>query len=358
MRQIIDSELGPLRGLSIHLMMLFFSPALLSCDPNESIMEQAPPRTEFSIPAHRYSTNHYFVDTSYVPLYEQYYGNDIPLIDVSKRIIEAELWVDRLGLSQSEDIIAVTDISLPTRPFDGYDASYQSPVDVPGVSETGRFRKLLWSEYCIEGDGYLGIASLTTVMQDNQAIAIAYRREDGLQFGDFVRDLTDTTVQFAVLKLVKPRNLLSQGRGYSLAWNMLVKSMYSIGITNIQQEGFYLNIHRILPTSALSPNILGHSLLRVLGLDRYDANGVRVPDGDGTFDFRLKLTINQSTGEIIFPYLRPFDDGIKDYFVSRGLPLPDSSYYFPAVYDTTQTGAINSSRNQYTIEGSFLPLIR
>ena len=101
---------------------------------------------------------------------------------------------------------------------------------------------------------------------------------------------------------------------------MLIKSMYSIGITDIQKEGFYLNIYRILPTSALSPSILGQSVLRVLGFDRYDANGVRVQYGDGFFDFRPKMTINQSTGEIIFPSLRPFDDGIKDYFTSRGLP--------------------------------------
>ena len=313
---------------------------------------------EFIIPVHRYSTNHFFVDTLYQKFYKDYYTNDPPLTSPDARIIEAEVWVQLLGndpnlIPKSRQGIAY--ITLDAVSAGGYDDSLRSGVDIPGSLETGRFVKLEPNiDYELDADGYLGVLSLITNVQDNQLIGIAYRTQNGNQYGEFARDLGLDSVGLSktiVMKMVKPRNLLNNARGYPIAWEQLLKNVYSIGGRNVKKEGFSLDVYRTVPGLEDQNSIQNERLLRVLGLDNYNDQG-RVEGGDGTFDFRPNITINLARAEIILPTLRPFDDGIREYFNSLGQGLPDSSeYFFLEIYDTTQTGAQNSQRNRYTIKG-------
>ncbi len=230
-------------------------------------------------------------------------------------------------------------------------------MDDPGRIETGPFIKLDRSQYELDGDGYLGVVSLNASVGDQQIVAIAYRNAATVQTGEFARDLgTDSTAlsRRLILKMLKPKNLISNGRSYAIAWDQMLKNIYPIqGIgRNAKKEGFALDIVRRIPGGEDQNSILNEPLLRVFGVDKYNADDTPAPNGDGQFDYRSGRTVNQARAEIIFPVLRPFDDGIKAYFAEKGTVLADTSeFLYPEVYDTTVTFAQQALRNRYLIKG-------
>ncbi|MCK5573763.1 MAG: cell surface protein SprA, partial [Bacteroidetes bacterium] len=311
----------------------------------------------FEFRAFRYSTNHYFVDTSYIKEYEPYYQNEPPMVSGAVQIVEEEVWVTRQGsIPDPNERQAVAYIDLSDL-GPGYAESLRDTTGTPGQIETGPFVKLDRSQYDLSGDGYIGVLSLNVNVGDQQIVAIAYRRADGRQFGELVRDVGTDSVALSkkiILKMVKPKNLISNGPTYQVAWSMLLKNVYPIpGIgRNLKKEGFSLDILRVVPGREDQNSILNEPLLRALGVDRFNADDTPAPDGDGQFDFRPGRTINQARAEIIFPTLRPFDDGIQQYMADRGTVVEDTSeYLYQEVYDTTQTFAQQSLRNRYLIRG-------
>ncbi len=88
-----------------------------------------------------------------------------------------------------------------------------------------------------------------------------------------------------------------------------------------------------------------------MGLDRFDQNNQ--PNPDQNFDFIPGISIDVEHAELIFPVLRPFDDGIRDYFLRQQPPVTGiDSLLFPDVYDTTQSGAANNTiANKYFMRG-------
>ena len=131
---------------------------------------------------------------------------------------------------------------------------------------------------------------------------------------------------------------------------MMIKSIYYLGHGQVSQHGFDLNIFLDLPDGKSVTSIEGQPLLSVLGLDRYGNGGVGTQDGQ--FDFQPGITIDQATGEIIFPYLQPLNQGMQSYFSAHGMEIPDS-LLFAALYDTTQAVAkysFSQNRN-YVIQG-------
>jgi len=312
----------------------------------------------FEMQAFEYATNHFFVDTEYRNGYEAYYQTDVPSPDPNQQIVEAEVWMQWQGNTPDPNKrLGVARIDLPPRisPAGYPDTMRQVGQDLPGQVETGYFTQLDPTQYELDGDGYLGEVSLNVNVSDAQIVAIAYRRADGTQYGEFARNISfaDTSNRI-ILKMVKPRNLLSVGPSYKTAWDQLLKNIYPVqGIgRNLKKQGFTLDIYRKIAGSEDQNSILNERLLRVLGVDKY-SDDTPSPTGDGVFDFRPGRTISVSRAEIIFPYLRPFDDGVSQYFQgTTGQPLPDSSQYrFKEAYDTTQTFAQQSLRNRYVIRG-------
>ncbi len=306
----------------------------------------------FEVPMDQYATNHFFVDTSYISLYEPYYQNDPPIINPDMQIVEVEVWVNHFTSNpDSTDHLGIAFMNLPPRPVSGYDSSYSSiRLSNPGSVEVGYFRRLGVVSYTLDALGYIGTLSVDSTIGADYAIAIAYRRADGEQFGDFLDDgFTNSSDSAMVLKMVRPRNLIP-GSGYAEAWRMLLKNIYLIRNSHISEQGFQLNIFRTSPGSQAVPSIEGQPLLRVLGLDQYNVNGTPAPNGDGKFDFRPGYTINPNTGEVILPYLRPLDGGIRSYFAKRGSTIPDSML-FPELYDTLSDIYLNSIHDRYVIRG-------
>ncbi|MGB2957644.1 MAG: cell surface protein SprA, partial [Bacteroidota bacterium] len=289
--------------------------------------------------------------------YEPYYQNEPAIVDPNIQIVEEEVWITRQGsIPDPNERLAVAYINLPSY-GSGYGETLRDTVENPGQIETGPFIKLDRSQYELSGDGYIGVLSLNVSVGDQQIVAIAYRRADGTQFGELVRDVGTDSLALSkkiILKMVKPKNLVSNGPSYQVAWKMLLKNIYPIpGIgRNLKKEGFSLDIVRVVPGAEDQNSVLNEPLLRVLGVDRFNTDDTPAPDGDGEFDFRPNRTISQARAEIIFPTLRPFDDGIQGYLLDRGTVVEDTSeYLYQDIYDTTQTFAQQSLRNRYVIRG-------
>jgi cell surface protein SprA len=311
----------------------------------------------FEFRAFEYATNHFFVDTTYRKKYEDYYNNEPPLVDSYGQIVEAEVWVQRQGgIPDVNERQGVAIIDLPQRPTSGYDPALRTSTDVPGKIESAPFVKLDRTQYELDGDGYLGVISFNTNVGDQLIVGIAYRRADGIQYGELIRNLGNdsTNRQPLVLKMVKPKNIISNGPSYGIAWNQLLKNIYPIpGIgRNLKKEGFALDVFRRVPGQEDVNNVLNEPLLRVFGLDRYTVDGAPAPTGDGTFDFRPGRSINLNRAEIIFPALRPFDTWLAKYYATKGIVVADSSEYrFADIYDTTQTFAQQSLKNRWVMRG-------
>jgi hypothetical protein len=329
--------------------VLFFQ----GCTKNETVVQQTPIGDPFQITADQYSLHSYFVDTSYIPFYEPFYQNEPSVVNVASQIVEAEVWVQRQGpVIYPADRLGIAWINLPSRPSSGYDSTFRTSPGPPGAVEYGRFYRLDPMSYRIESDGYLGVLSFYFDPVPDIIFAVAYRRADGSQYGDFLRNgFTDTTSTPMVLKMVKPSHLFRDGPLYSVAWRMLLKNIYLVYHGHVSKHEFQLDIFRSNQANIDENAIQGHSLLRVLGFDRFAEDGTSAPNGDGLFDFRPQRTIMQNSGEIIFPSLRPFDTGIKQYFIDRSLPPPDSAFLYSELYDTTQVVASQSSKNRYSIRG-------
>jgi len=317
----------------------------------------------FEMRAFEYATNHFFVDDSiYRSLYEPYYQNEPPQISrPDLQIVEAEVWVQRSGIiPDPNERQAVAFITLPPYDQATYDRIRDS-AGVPGSIETGPMVKLDKSQYELDGEGYIGELSLNVNVSDQQFVGIAYRTAGSQQYGELTRTvgITDTSLHKSlILKMVKPKNLLSNGRSYPKAWNQLLKNIYPIpGLgKNLKQQGFQLDIFRQVPGSQDQNSILNEPILRVMGFGKYAADGTKLPaeQQGGAFDFRPQRTVSVARAEIIFPSLRPFDTGIETYFKTKSPPppqQPDSTYLFPAVYDTTQTFAQQNPANKYVIRG-------
>lgn len=315
--------------------------------------------SDFQIRPYEFATNHFFVDTLYRSTYEPYYQNEPPTINRPElQIVEAEVWVQRSGIKPDpNERHAIAFIHLdPWASPTTYDGIRNLP-DSAGAVDIGPVVKLDKSQYELDGDGYIGELSLNLNVADQLFVGIAYRTAGNSQYGELTRTLNaaDTTI---VLKLVKPKNLLSNGRSYSYAWNQLLKNIYPIpGLgRNLKQQGFQLDIVRQIPGAQDQNSILNEPLLRVMGFGKYSPSGTLLPPEQqgAAFDFRPQRTVSIARAEVIFPSLRPFDDGIRNFFNAKSPPpagWPDSSLVYPAVYDTTQTFAQQSLANRYLIKG-------
>ncbi|MBP1656461.1 MAG: hypothetical protein H6Q31_1062 [Bacteroidetes bacterium] len=309
----------------------------------------------FEMRPYEYATNHYFLDTSYIPLYEPYYQNEPPSVNSDMQVVEEEVWIQRQGaIPDPNERLGIAYIDLPPRTGSGYGSAFRDATDNPGKIETGPFVRLDRSQYEMDGDGYLGVLSLNANVGDQQIVALAYRTAEGTQYGELTRDMSADSTTRLVLKMVKPKNLLSNGPSYPTAWKMLLKNIYPIsGIgRNVKETGFSLDLFRVVPGSENQNSVMNEPLLRVFGIDKYNSDDTPAENGDGQFDYRVGRTINQARAEIIFPTLRPFDRGVQQYFLGKGTVLADTSeYLYSEVYDTTRTFAEQALRNRYLIKG-------
>ncbi|MDA0986922.1 MAG: cell surface protein SprA [Bacteroidetes bacterium] len=297
-----------------------------------------------------YSRDHFFVDTSYIkyftPFYTSLQGNS------AVQIIDAEIWITHIGPNDPNERKGNAFLNLPAYEpiLKNYDPLRNANKTIPGEVEIGSWDKLDKKDYVIHE--YTGFITFNKSIQDGQAIAIAYRVANGQGPNDdiFYGDFTNTLQQgdsVLVLKLIKPRNLIPQ---FSIPWRMMLKNIYSLGGRNVSKTGFELQIFYQLPAKEAITEIGGVKLLSLFGFDNINDVGAKTPDN--VFDYNPPFTIDEVRGEIIFPQIRPFDDGITEYFQKNGITIPADSFTFKKLYDTTQLAAqYETSRDRFIIKG-------
>lgn len=263
-----------------------------------------------------------------------------------------------------------------------------SQIDADSVGGTkqgvrGKFIKLAAGvDYTINRTlGFITV--LRNFDPQNDAIAISYRYTGaGLPdrfIGDRSIGQTVNATDRLILKLVKPRNLVSGNRA---AWLLMLKNIYSLKAGGVKAEGFKLTV-TYEQLGGSPPEIItlpdgvqvrvpkpgappfSRNLLNIVGLDRFNPQGA--PQEDNLFDYIPNITVDEQYGRIIFPYLRPFSDRI-DSTIDSSLAVPPATpataadLIYNEVYDNEIIGAGAASsigqKNKYLIRASFKSDVR
>ncbi|MBW7886990.1 MAG: cell surface protein SprA [Bacteroidetes bacterium] len=312
--------------------------------------------------AWEYSKDHFFIDTVYINLFEDHFvKNIITRPDVQIKDNEFEVFVQYYGQTDLEskyqaqafiDLPPIT-VAQANDTISTYADQRKSQQDVPGSIETG-----IWEKLVPEKDYRLnlnaGILTMNRTVQDGQAIAIAYRIENGagnsddLIYGTMTKYPSPNGTPL-VLKLVKPKNLLPQ---YKHAWQLQLRNIYPLGGRKIQEAGFEFTI-KYAPSGQTAADaeeaVNSVNWVQIFGLDKTDASKSGSPDGK--FDYIPNFTIDPERGEVIFPMLKPFTEGIQQAFKQRGF-ANDTTYMYNNLYDTTVTEAQkNDAKNKFILTG-------
>jgi hypothetical protein len=313
-----------------------------------------------TLKAWEYSRSHYFLDVAYRQFYDYLKSTTTPDITpdvLFNRVKDIEVWVSQ-PQGQTPDQSARLGVAFIDVAGISASAAYPESLRTQQSGPAGKF--LRWSfiklkpaDYTLHS--YEGYITINTALQDQQALAVAYRIEgptsaggDDIFFGEFAG--SDTTRRL-ILKLVRPTNLHPS---YKPAWDLMLKNIYGLGGRDLRKEGFAVRIKNQPPSGEAVEQILGQSrkLIEILGLDRFDPSNAPTPDG--AFDFLPGLTVDVPRAEIIFPSLEPFRSRIRDFIASippGQISEDTSAYIFHEVYDTTVAAArANSTRDRYLIE--------
>ena len=343
--------------------------------------------TDFEVKGRDYDVNrHFFLNHYFRDNYEKWMSS-LPHISSGMQINRVEVWVTnkKSDYSSSRNIVAFLDLgetdhrhapwgvalgvkwpsnksnglygevtSLPNlRDIETVSAALNSTsVSMTGGEDYEKLesaRRLNESEYTV--NPMLGYISLKSKLQDDEVLAVAYEYTSGgktYQVGEFSTDGIEEP-KTLVLKLLK-------GAAFSPGlpnWDLMMKNIYSLGASNVQQEGMKLEVAYQNDSSGVYINYLpegdvkNQPLVRVMGLDRMDSRQRLRPDGN--MDYVEGYTILSETGRLIFPVLEPFGKTIEEKAGSAG-----SKYAYKELYTKTKTDAEEySEKDKFIIRGEY-----
>jgi len=212
-------------------------------------------------------------------------------------------------------------------------------------------RLLNESEYTINLN--LGYISLRSALNTDEILAVAFNyTADGktYQVGEFSTDGINAP-ETLVLKLLKGTNLSPK----LPTWKLMMKNIYDLNAYQLTDEEFVLDIMYQNDETGTYINYLpqgrldGHILLNVLNLDKLNSQQDLMRDG--VFDFVEGITVNSSSGRIIFPVLEPFGKNLAD---SIGDPALIKKFVYSTLYDSTRTVAEqDAEHNKFKLKGSY-----
>ncbi|MFH1213430.1 MAG: cell surface protein SprA, partial [Candidatus Neomarinimicrobiota bacterium] len=193
-------------------------------------------------------------------------------------------------------------------------------------------------------DVTMGYIRMATQLQSNEVLAVAYELA-GAKYGDY--DRTDTSSADIVLKLIKPEEMNPSHP----CWDLEFKNVYYLGASGINKDGFALDI--IYTVGAGDENydrVSGKNFLELFGLDLKDNNNNPTPDG--TIDQDNGAILNLISGELWFPFLRPFQYDSSD---ANGTRNPNLSriYNCSAMYDSNLTDSDIYGETKFIISVSY-----
>jgi hypothetical protein len=297
--------------------------------------------TEFVIQPANYRRNSFFLDSSFIPLFERYYST-VPNNGMDEVIEERSVDVWRTTpQSNPRRLVARAYYQnlpvLPSKQLYGPNLHNNSTNIQSPEFEGGYVEHLDTNQFSVNYQ--TGVLTLNQEPSDADFIAVSYKLKNGGYVGEKSESLTDSII---VLKLIKPKNLY--GTPTFPEWKLLLKNSYYVGAQNIDPNNFSARISYIFPTGQNYEFVRGAhgtpalKAISVMGLDRYQNSNPGVRQPDGAFDFFPDPSpiLDKRNGTIIFPYLEPFGKRILDYHSEqlRKDPnyKPDSTFYFPELY--------------------------
>jgi len=310
---------------------------------------------KFEIRAYDYSQNHFFILPIYADprlgLFKNIFSNPVPRQEDSLVVKDIQVWKTITGLVNPNErkANAYIDLRKRTRTQKYNDLRDSTLQSIPGTREIDRRFVLLQQGVDYEYHEKAGFITFKTQIQDQDAIAAAFRLEgptsspdDDVYYGEFIQDIGADTTSRLVLRLIKPPNLQPQ---FKEAWKLQLRNIYPVGGRDIKEEGFTLDIKFQIEGGEAQNEINGIKLLQAFGLDKTDKSGTGTQP-DGTFDYFPNKTVLPSTGEIIFPVLQPFG---RDFPESL-----DPSLKYQAIYDTTVTFAKQDrAKDKFILSGEY-----
>ena len=345
--------------------------------------------TPFEFSALNYEENrHFFLAHYFRDRYDQNMAS-LPNITSGITINRVEVWItNKTGYSESQrNIVGFTDlgenrrISNPlwtasgtvvpsNRSNDLYSiitTSYNTARNIDQVNSTldaisgfsggtdyeklQSARLLSSSEYTV--NSALGYISLRAGLQSDEVLAVAYEYTAGgvtYQVGEFSNDITDASSALYVKALKNTANSPTLGN-----WDLMMKNVYNLGASSIQKEKFKLDIKYQSDTAGVyltylpEENLKSQTLLRMMNLDRLDANNRTNPNGQ--FDFIEGYTVNASSGRIFFPVVEPFGDRLRTVIGNEAIA---DKYCFDALYDSTKTVARQiAEKDKFILTGQY-----
>ncbi len=320
--------------------------------------------SQFIKRAWEYSKDHFFIDTAYFSSYEPYIKTQSLNAAQSRLFIKAneyEVWLYNPANTAIElKHRANAFLNLPPVTVNSPDPyrNLRNPAITTSTDSINSIVAGKWDKLELNKDyvlhPYTGQLTMNPQVQDGQAIAISYRIEnasassdDDLIYGTPTKsELEKDTI--LVLKLVKPITYTPQDK---VLLSMMLKNIYPLGGRRIQKDGFFLTME-YKESGKEAVDVIGKTkIIKLFGLDKNGESG-NIPDDK--FDF-TQYTIDQERGEIIFPTLRPFTDGLRAGLLEFESLLPDTTYkkyIYDNLYDTTSTAAQNNiEKDKFVITG-------
>lgn len=312
----------------------------------------------FALRSYDYAKNHFFLDTAYRSIYRDYYRYSTPVIPQSSsyyRIKEIEVYESSSDVRDNAfggNGVAFADLPPKRmRMNELYDPTLKFTPIQTGVVERANFLRLDSTRFKI--DYNLGTLTILNMRQDRY-YAVAYRIEgstldtlDDLYYGTLSTLQSEKDTQ--ILKLVYRPNLLP---AYKSLWARQMKNIYQINASNVSTTDTKINLWYINQNNDSTDILPGSAdkLVTILKVDQVN-NSTGAPPGDGQFDLRPPF-FDPIYGEITFPSLEPFRDGIREYFERVGTPQLAEQFVFGEVYDTTYDVARrNTARDRFVISG-------
>jgi len=359
---------------------------------------------EFEIKADEYDENRHFLLSHYNREVFEPALQNLPQIRSLFKLENIEVWItnDRNEVDNVRDIVAMADLGEGREEWlvnsNSVDIRPGAPRDITGIplpdnrannlydrvigqgdaraieksistlqSQFGMVptrdfekvtaRKLKPTEYTVHPE--LGFVSLRINVLPDQTVGVAYQytyNGRSYKVGELSNNSEnirpDSSLNVLYVKLLKS----TIQRTDVATWDLMMKNIYPTGATQVDQKEFRLDIYyedpgkgvkRFLPET----NLQGVPLLRVFNVDVLNIQGD--PQPDGVFDFVPELTINTSTGRVMFPVLEPFGSSLR----KKIQDTPDAianKYIYQELYDSTLFRAQEfQEKNRYVIKGTY-----
>ena len=351
--------------------------------------------TRFDISGDTYDENrHFFLSHFFRDHYEEAMAT-VPYIASGVQINKIEVWITnkRTNFEQARNLVAFADLGENSN-HTLNDSWGGTPTGAPDnnanslyatIRETD-FRNLQTTSSALEGlngmeggvdfdkvesarllnsseytlNSALGYISLKAALNQDEVLAVAYEytyNGQVYQVGEFSTDGSEElrAPNCLALKMLKGTANAPTGKKGHGTWDLMMKNIYSLGATSIQQDKFELYVtyrNDSVGTDVQYLNegpISGKQLIRVMNLDRLDQKNNASPDG--RFDFIEGLTIYSSNGKIIFPVLEPFGEHLATMLGDENLA---KKYCFQELYDSTLIVAQElSEKNKFHLTGKY-----